>query len=88
MDYFDLCDLQSPIFIPFRYQFGIRVMARDHDRTMIIEELRINDTRVSSSNLRTSFFQQWENDTGVSKANIMFNFDLRISNYLVAFHTL
>ena len=63
-------------------------MARDHDRIMIIEKLRINDTRVSSSNLRTSFFQQWKNDIRVSKANIMFNFDLGIFNYLVTLHTL
>ena len=63
-------------------------MTRGHDHIVIIEELQINDTELSSSNLKTNFFQQWENDTRVSKANIMFNFDLEIFNYLVALHTL
>ena len=48
-----------------------RKEARSRDRIVIIEELRINDTKVSSSNLRTSFFQQWENDTGVSKCSTL-----------------
>ena len=62
-------------------------MARGHNGTVIIEELHINDTKVFSLNLKISFFQQLENDIGVSKVNIMFNFDLEIFNYLVVLYT-
>ena len=38
--------------------------------------------------LRTSlFFQPWGNDTGVFKANTMFNFSMEIFHHLVALHT-
>ena len=38
--------------------------------------------------LRTSLlFQPWGNDTGVFKANIMFNFSVEIFHHLVALHT-
>ena len=58
-------EISKTSFSLFRHQFGIRAMARGHNHTVVIKELQINDIGVFSSNLRISFFQQWENDTGV-----------------------